>query len=747
MHDPYPLPVRWRTTSTDVADHWANIRNAPPGVEPGPLALDGGLEEIGDVYRRVPSGRVVFLGEAGSGKTILAVRLVLSLLESRAPGGPVPVLFGLGTWDPGRTSFRDWMVGQLVRDHPGLGPPGRGRTSLAVSLVAAGCILPVLDGFDEIADGHHDAALKALNTTAEPMVVTSRVAEFTDAVRAADVLTSAAVVTVDPLDIDDLAEYLPRTARGAKWAEVLLHLRANPDDPLGTVLRTPLMVGLARAVYSDSPDRDPALLLRSADRRELEQALLREFIPASYGHPVADAGTPHVKKWEIGDARRWLTVLATHMEVRGNGDLSWWKLRHLVPGWQRGVIVGAVISILSSVVNGVVTTILTNSPHGFVKGFGNIFVFAFPAILSVIVLGWRLEPYRLQLGVLTRMRRGFKRALFTALLVCPVVIFGYGSMRPAERFGAGISMGIFGVLSSDRMAKSWRPGHLARCLRMHGARGARFLVASALCGLLAGVWLMAKSGNILVFTASVSGFFWYFVILSVGSLECPPTPTPRSSLFRAVLATGETGRQVRIGAFGMLSMIFMLLGDGASRIFRGGFRFTPGVSVVYVLLIISGLGGLVALLYSAVSSLGVPATVREMVTPAKLIRTDRRYTLFVASVTGSLLGLCWMGIVMVGAGRADGTGVGLVLGATFALMFAFAGTAWGQWLVVCRFWLPLTGKLPWALPHFLADAHRRGVLRQVGAVYQFRHLRLQESLASNGNGPASQATGSPVRSP
>jgi len=30
---------------------------------------------------------------------------------------------------------------------------------------------------------------------------------------------------------------------------------------------------------------------------------------------------------------------------------------------------------------------------------------------------------------------------------------------------------------------------------------------------------------------------------------------------------------------------------------------------------------------------------------------------------------------------------------------------------------------------FLADAHRRGVLRQAGAVYQFRHIELQHRLA------------------
>ena len=39
-------------------------------------------------------------------------------------------------------------------------------------------------------------------------------------------------------------------------------------------------------------------------------------------------------------------------------------------------------------------------------------------------------------------------------------------------------------------------------------------------------------------------------------------------------------------------------------------------------------------------------------------------------------------------------------------------------------------RLPWQLMSFLADAHRRGVLRQAGAVYQFRHIELQHRLAN-----------------
>jgi hypothetical protein len=49
-------------------------------------------------------------------------------------------------------------------------------------------------------------------------------------------------------------------------------------------------------------------------------------------------------------------------------------------------------------------------------------------------------------------------------------------------------------------------------------------------------------------------------------------------------------------------------------------------------------------------------------------------------------------------------------------------------VALSRIWLPLTRRLPWRLIAFLDDACQQGVLRQAGAVYQFRHARLQDHL-------------------
>jgi hypothetical protein len=56
-------------------------------------------------------------------------------------------------------------------------------------------------------------------------------------------------------------------------------------------------------------------------------------------------------------------------------------------------------------------------------------------------------------------------------------------------------------------------------------------------------------------------------------------------------------------------------------------------------------------------------------------------------------------------------------------------TAWGRWVLLARIWLPLRGRVPWATVAFLEDAYQRGVLRQAGAVYQFRHAEVQVQLA------------------
>ncbi|GAA3185498.1 MULTISPECIES: trypsin-like peptidase domain-containing protein [Streptomyces] len=369
VHHPFPLDVRFRCTpARELYDHWENICEGASAATAGPLPLDGGVARIAARYASVPSGRLVVLGEAGAGKTVLTLRFVLDRLAARDPGAPVPVLFGLGSWDPSAVSLRDWMSGQLVRDHLFLASSDGHGGNLAGALVDARRILPVLDGFDELAEGLRPQALDVLHGTALPLLLTSRPAEYRAAVRRTGVLGKAAVVELCPLGADDYGAYLHRAARTAAddeqgergWKPVLRRLGADPPDPgaahLGEVLTTPLMVSLARAVYSDAPGPDPAELLDTASfpgPAELRAHLLAAFLPAVYDRPPDDRDAATGRRWKPDRARHWLGHLAAHLHAHDTHDLAWWEVGLTLPRAARMWVIGLLAALAFGLTSGI----------------------------------------------------------------------------------------------------------------------------------------------------------------------------------------------------------------------------------------------------------------------------------------------------------------------------------------------------------------------------------------------------------
>ena len=608
IQDPFPLPVRWQLAPDDVMDHWENICRVSSGESAQPLDLAGRLPEIADVYRRIPSGRLVVLGRGGSGKSVLAARLVLDLLRTRDRGGAVPVFFSLGSWNPTATGFRDWLAAQLIRDHPGLAATGHDGSNLATALVEAGRILPVLDGFDELAAGLHRAALDALNATTLPLLLTSRPGEYAT-VAGTDALTAAAAVRLTDLTVRDLVHYLPRTTRrngGATvWDPVLAELRDHPERPgsvnLRTVLTTPLMVGLARAIYSDAAGRDPSELLdtnRFGSQYELEDHLLGSFIPTVY------------RDQDPERVRGWLGYLAQHLDRLGIHDLAWWQLGGSMRRTSRMLVAGLVTGLTVGVVSGSLIWLadVLGGGLGLVAVAGGL---------------WNLLAFGLALGL---------------------------------AHGAGITLGG-GAFEPSRVQLRTRGG--ARQLRTRF--GPRLMV-----GLVGGIGLGLVLGP-----------------------------------------TGAAGLDL-MGLY--------------------GFGFVGGLATG------AGLGALVGLGWGLMAGLEAPVDLRSAVGPTDLLRTNRATVVVEFLAWGLVLGVAHLMVLTFAVGHVEPVAypLDLVLGPLIGLVVGISLTAWGQWLVFARVWLPLTGRLPWSVAAFLDDACRRGVLRQVGAVYQFRHARLQTHLAAIG---------------
>ncbi|SDD38543.1 NACHT domain-containing protein [Actinokineospora iranica] len=620
IHDPGPLPVRWRSAGAELTDGDA------------PTDLGGALDQIVSCYRRVPSGRLVVLGQAGAGKSMLAVRLVLDLLDPSTAAGAVPVVIGISSWHPAKTSFHEWLATQLIRHYPGLAKPSRSGSTLAARLIESGRILPVLDGFDEIADGLHQPALAALNQITLPLVLTSRPDEYRDAVDATRVLRGAAAIELADLTVADLADYLPRTARKAasdvvtKWDPVLRGLADQPDSPLAAALTTPLMVGLARVIYSDTADRDPAELLateRFPTVESISDHLLTSFVHTAYRRQPLDRTVGLDERWSVEQATRWLRFLATHLTRRRTTDFAW---------WESGTALG--------------------------RGPRTLVIALFTGVTATLV-DWLVEGAASAFGVRVGTSPWFVSGLLIGFLAAVLMVVSYRLM-----VGRGVPPPLY--LRISVRGGGWRPSATTRTRLRHGV----------LCGLVFGVCL-GTAHNLLALVTSPSAAA--LVVWTVDAI--------------------------------MFGLVYAPAG---------------------------------ALVFWIISMIEAPVDLASAGRPADLIRANRRvlvgpalvlvplfagFIVATAEVLAALdagrpfgLELDWTPPLVIAAGlvSAISGGAGYVLGMT----------PWGQWLVFARIWLPLTGRLPWAVVAFLEDACLRGVLRQSGPYYQFRHARLQAHLAA-----------------
>lgn len=123
-------------------------------------------------------------------------------------------------------------------------------------------------------------------------------------------------------------------------------------------------------------------------------------------------------------------------------------------------------------------------------------------------------------------------------------------------------------------------------------------------------------------------------------------------------------------------------------------------------------------------------------TPLTSWRADRTLNLTRATMIGLASGLTGGLVAGIAGALSQTPGFGLVTGAVLGLTLAIAAGlgagrhhAWMAYLIATSR-LARAGRLPRKLMHFLDDAHRLGLLRAVGPIYQFRHAELQDHLAA-----------------
>lgn len=296
------------------------------------------MSSIGALFEDVESRRLLVLGEPGSGKTVLAIELVLQL--AAAQGDYLPVRLNMSAWNPAM-SLDEWVTEQLQVDY------GITRRA-AVDLVQGRPrhLLPVLDGLDEMdSEPPADravgwtprravAALRSLNEYFDgsrlgPVVVTCRKQRHEQLTRRGEELRDAATVEILPLSGPEIVRYLRPALTGdpavsEKWKPFVDHVAAVGNHVLHAALSTPWILHLvvSYAEAGNEPDRLLDIAREPGRARErIRDVLLAEYVPAVTKLANRRAAERQVLpgyRPDPADVTRWMRTLAEHLAWQGS---------------------------------------------------------------------------------------------------------------------------------------------------------------------------------------------------------------------------------------------------------------------------------------------------------------------------------------------------------------------------------------------------------------------------------------------
>jgi hypothetical protein len=714
INDPHPLPVSWSAAPPELVEDWSyltftakqwqrDISKKASNISSDLQHLEGKDEDILDVFsNRTPTRRLVIVGAAGAGKTILLIRLTLALLAHRSKGDPVPIIFSLATWNPIADRYHDWLAKQITANYSPLWGIGKSASHLqaqAEKFIAAGLIVPILDGLDEMAESARGSAVARINEELrpmEPIVITCRHNEYRRAISAEDrrpaKVIAAAGIVLDDLDPAATEFYLRRDAGSPeaadRWNSVFSYL--GTSHPIGITLRTPLMVSLARTIYNPRPGEatedlpDPGNLLNGNEfdsASDIKQHLLNQFVRAAY-RPHPDPA--HRSQWNDRQAERWLIFLAAHLERKRIGvhDFAWWALNESLPIR----LIGPIAAFLPAIIAGIVAATTPRLGIGLPIGIIVALIVGLSIHFTEITVDASVRTKQLTLALLIRYVKHTNNS--------PVIGLAAGLI-------AGVAGGLVGGLLGDQFNLGTGPmggliGGLGAGIAI-GPVGGKW--ASSLGGFAGGVGVGLTSGHASGIFAGLLNFLAVWIAGTV-VIELAGRREP---------ARGISGLYWNPKALAIGLAVGIAVG------------MTIGISVSWTTGLVAGavLGLVVALTLGLQGEL---ADITKVISPTTALTADRTTFWIVGLATGLSFGIAVGFGVMLSVGFAAGITVGVA--------GAFLQATWGRY-IICRSIHSIQGHLPWRLMDFLADAHqKRGVLRQVGAYYQFRHVELQHCLAS-----------------
>ena len=229
--------------------------------------------------------RLLILGQPGSGKTLLLIKLAEFLMDKAkdAPQHPIPIIINLAGWRSEEPSFEEWMEKQL----PFAAGEGGISKEYAKVLMAEHRILPLLDGLDEVPEDHRKSCLENLeeylrqrqnqvgkDSGYPEAVICSRIEEFRETESPAPVF---ATVEIKPLSQKAVRESLEKLVAKKNKAAGALLADFKKYTSFRQALDTSFYVHTALSMYPDSEGEMEKIVVTDS-LEKVQEKLVKSYI-------------------------------------------------------------------------------------------------------------------------------------------------------------------------------------------------------------------------------------------------------------------------------------------------------------------------------------------------------------------------------------------------------------------------------------------------------------------------------------
>jgi serine/threonine protein kinase len=317
LHDTAMIDLGMKPESGAVDNPWDTLIRTPNGEE----TLTN--ESIASVFDRM-NGKLLILGDPGSGKTTTLLNLARDLLlrAELDKQHPIPVVLNLSSWSEDQLPLTEWLVEELNGKYQVPRKVGK-------KWVEGEELLLLLDGLDEVAENVRDACVQAINAYRSEhgfvdVVVCSRIKDYESL---SGQLKLNGAIVIQPLDDEQIVQYLD--GLGADVA-IVSNLIAR-DKQLHELAQSPLMLSIMILAYQGvAADDVPNFDNVESQRQHLFEVYVQRMFERRIGEKsYTKEETQHYLSWL---AQKMQEHVQTVFHIEGLQPS--WLPKEQQEGWQ-----------------------------------------------------------------------------------------------------------------------------------------------------------------------------------------------------------------------------------------------------------------------------------------------------------------------------------------------------------------------------------------------------------------------------